>query len=52
MQPPSPGVPAVLLKVMTTHRVEKFVKLSDDSSNLSDIHTSLDLRAAFTQSHR
>lgn len=32
-----------------THSVERFVKQADNSSNLSDIHKSVDLRAAFTQ---
>lgn len=31
-----------------THSVEQFVKQSDNSSNLSDIHTSVALRAVFT----
>lgn len=35
-----------------THSVEQFVKQSDSSSNLSDIHTTVDLRAVFTQNHR
>lgn len=35
-----------------THSVEQFVKRFDDSSDFSDIHTSTDLRAAFTQNHK
>lgn len=48
----TPGLPAGTFRWWIDHSVERFVKQSNNSSNLSDIHKSIDQKAAFTHNHK